>query len=186
MGIPPAQRGIPQIEVTFDIDANGILNVSAKDRGTGQEQNITITGSSGLDDSEINKMVDGAEAHADDDRHKKDLIEGRNRADNLVYSTEKMLGENRDKIADADAANIEEAIAETRKAIEAEDLDQIKAATEKLTQASHKLAEAMYQDQASSPDPDAEPSAGGASETGEAQSDEGVIDAEYVDVEEDK
>ena len=186
MGIPPAQRGIPQIEVTFDIDANGILNVSAKDRGTGQEQKITITGSSGLDDSEINKMVDDAEAHADDDRHKKDLIEGRNRADNLVYSTEKMLGENRDKIADADAANIEEAIAETRKAIEAEDLDQIKAATEKLTQASHKLAEAMYQAQASSPDPDAEPSAGGASETGEAQSDEDVIDAEYVDVEEDK
>ena len=186
MGIPPAQRGIPQIEVTFDIDANGILNVSAKDRGTGQEQKITITGSSGLGDSEINKMVDDAESHADDDLRKKDLIEGRNRADNLVYSTEKMLGENRDKIADADAANIEEAIAETRKAIEAEDLDQIQAATEKLTQASHKLAEVMYQAQASSPDPDAEPSAGDPSETGEAQSDEDVIDAEYVDVEEDK
>ena len=186
MGIPPAQRGIPQIEVTFDIDANGILNVSAKDKGTGQEQRITITGSSGLDDSEINKMVDDAESHADDDLRKKDLIEARNRADNLVYSTEKMLGENRDKIADADAANIEEAIAETKKAIEAEDLDQIQAATEKLTQASHKLAEAMYQAQASSSGPDAAPSDSGPSETGEAQSDEDVIDAEYVDVEEDK
>ena len=186
MGIPTAPRGIPQIEVTFDIDANGILNVSAQDKGTGKEQKITITGSGGLDHSEINKMVDDAESHADEDRRKKDLIEARNRADNLVYSTEKMLGENRDKIADADAANIEEAIAETRKAIEAEDLDQIQAAAEKLTQASHKLAEAMYQAQASGSGPDAEPSDSGPSETGEAQSDEDVIDAEYVDVEENK
>ena len=186
MGLPPAQRGIPQIEVTFDIDANGILNVSAKDKGTGQEQKITITGASGLDDSEIKNMVNDAESHADEDRRKKDLIEARNRADNLVYSTEKMLSENRDKIDAADAANVEEAIAETRKAIEIEDLDQIQAATEKLTQASHKLAEAMYQAQASGPGPDAEPSDSGPSETGEAQSDEDVIDAEYVDVEEDK
>ncbi len=186
MGIPTAPRGIPQIEVTFDIDANGILNVSAQDKGTGKEQKITITGSSGLDHSEINKMVDDAESHAGEDRRKKDLIEARNRADNLVYSTEKMLGENRDKIAAADAANIEEAIAETRKAIEAEDLDQIQAAAEKLTQASHKLAEAMYQAQASDSGPDAEPSDSGPSETGEAQSDEDVIDAEYVDVEENK
>ena len=186
MGIPTAPRGIPQIEVTFDIDANGILNVTAQDKGTGKEQKITITGSSGLDHSEINKMVDDAESHADEDLRKKDLIEARNRADNLVYSTEKMLGENRDKIADADAANIEEAIAETRKAIEAEDLDRIQAAAEKLTQASHKLAEAMYQAQASGSGPDAEPSDSGPSETGEAQSDEDVIDAEYVDVEENK
>ena len=186
MGIPLAPRGIPQIEVTFDIDANGILNVSAKDRGTGKEQKITITGSSGLSDTEITHMVDDAESHADDDLRKKDLIEARNRADNLVYSTEKMLAENRDKIADADAANIEEAIAETKQALESEDLDRIQAATEKLTQASHKLAEAMYQAQASDSGPEAGPSETGPSETEEAQSDDDVIDAEYVDVEENK
>ncbi len=187
MGIPLAPRGIPQIEVTFDIDANGILNVSAKDRGTGKEQKITITGSSGLNDSEIDSMVEDAEAHADDDREKKELIESRNRADNLVYSTEKMLGENRDKIDDQDAANIEEAIAETKRAIEAEDLERIQGATEKLTQASHKLAEAMYKAQASEPGgPEAETSETGSSETGQGQSDDDVIDAEYVDVEENK
>ncbi len=187
MGIPLAPRGIPQIEVTFDIDANGILNVSAKDRGTGKEQKITITGSSGLNDSEIDSMVEDAEAHADDDRQKKELIESRNRADNLVYSTEKMLGENRDKIDDQDAANIEEAIAETKRAIEAEDLERIQGATEKLTQASHKLAEAMYKAQASEPGgPEAETSETGSSETGQGQSDDDVIDAEYVDVEENK
>ena len=186
MGIPLAPRGIPQIEVTFDIDANGILNVSAKDRGTGKEQKITITGSSGLADSEISDMVEDAESHADDDRRKKDLIEARNRADNLVYSTEKMLGENRDKIADSDAANIGEAIAETKQAIESEDLDRIQAATEKLTQSSHKLAEAMYQAQAPNSGPEAGPSETDPAETGEAQSDDDVIDAEYVDVEENK
>ena len=186
MGIPLAPRGIPQIEVTFDIDANGILNVSAKDRGTGKEQKITITGSSGLADSEINAMVEDADSHADADRRKKDLIEARNRADNLVYSTEKMLGENRDKIADSDAANIGEAIAETKQAIESEDLDRIQAATQKLTQSSHKLAEAMYQAQASDSGPEAGPSETGPAETGEAQSDDDVIDAEYVDVEENK
>ena len=186
MGIPVASRGIPQIEVTFDIDANGILNVSAKDRGTGTEQKITITGSSGLNDSEINSMVDDAESHADEDRRKKDLIEARNRADNLVYSTEKMLGENRDKIADADAANIEEAIAETKQALESEDLDRIQAAAEKLTQSSHKLAEAMYQAQAPGSGSEDGSSETGPSENGDAQSDDDVIDAEYVDVEENK
>ena len=186
MGIPLAPRGIPQIEVTFDIDANGILNVSAKDRGTGKEQKITITGSSGLADSEISDLVEDAESHADDDRRKKDLIEARNRADNLVYSTEKMLGENRDKIADSDAANIGEAIAETKQAIESEDLDRIQAATEKLTQSSHKLAEAMYQAQAPNSGPEAGPSETDPAETGETQSDDDVIDAEYVDVEENK
>ena len=186
MGIPVASRGIPQIEVTFDIDANGILNVSAKDRGTGTEQKITITGSSGLNDSEINSMVDDAESHADEDRRKKDLIEARNRADNLVYSTEKMLGENRDKIADADAANIEEAIAETKQALESEDLDRIQAAAEQLTQSSHKLAEAMYQAQAPGSGSEDGSSETGPSENGDAQSDDDVIDAEYVDVEENK
>ncbi|MFQ5741022.1 MAG: molecular chaperone DnaK [Acidobacteriota bacterium] len=185
MGIPPAPRGVPQIEVSFDIDANGILNVSAKDQGTGKEQKITITGSSGLSEEEINKMVTQAEAHADEDRAKKEEIEVRNRADNLVYSTEKLLRENRDKIGDSDAKAIEEAIGETKKAVEQGDTAQMNAAVEKLTQASHKLAEAMYQasqtqQQTQSPPPPAE-------ETGAGENkDEDVIDAEYVDVDEGK
>ena len=187
MGIPPAPRGIPQVEVTFDIDANGILNVSAKDNGTGKEQKITITGSSGLSDSEISEMVDDADSHADEDLQKKDLIEARNRADTLVYSTEKMLSENRDKIADADASAIEQAIAETRQAIENEDVSQINSATEALTQASHKLAEAMYQAQAGAAESpmDADPNKD-SSTAEKSEEDEDVIDAEYVDVEENK
>ncbi len=184
MGIPPAPRGIPQVEVTFDIDANGILNVSAKDKGTGKEQKITITGSSGLSDSEIVNMVDDAESHADEDQHKKELIEARNRADTLVYSTEKLLSENRDKIERADVSAVEEAIAETREAMEGDDVGRINSATEALTQVSHKLAEAMYQAQAGP----TEPSPGAESPAAEEskEEDEDVIDAEYVDVEENK
>ena len=187
MGIPPAPRGIPQVEVIFDIDANGILNVSAKDKGTGKEQRITITGSSGLSDSEISEMVDDAESHADEDLQKKELIEARNRADTLVYSTENLLRENRDKIADADASAIEQAIAETRQAIENEDVSQINSATEALTQASHKLAEAMYQAQADAAESpmDADPDKD-SSTAEKSDEDEDVIDAEYVDVEENK
>lgn len=189
VGIPAAPRGVPQIEVTFDIDANGILNVSAKDRGTGKEQKITITASSGLDESEIDRMVSEAESHADEDKKKKAEIEARNRADNLVYSTEKILKENRDKISDSDAQSIEAALEETRKAMEGSDVDQINQAIEKLTAASHKLAELMYQSaqgaaQAGGPGAEAGPQAE-SQETGQEQEDE-VIDAEYVDVDDKK
>ena len=145
VGISAAPRGMPQIEVTFDIDANGILNVNAKDLGTGKEQKITITSSSGLNESEIEEMVKAGETHSDEDRRKKEEIEARNKADHLVYSTEKMLGEHRDKISESDAEAIEKAIAEARQAMEKGDADSINSATETLTQASHRLAEVMYQ-----------------------------------------
>lgn len=184
VGIPPAPRGMPQIEVTFDIDANGILNVNAKDLGTGKEQKITITSSSGLGESEIEEMVKSAEAHSEEDRRKKEEIEARNRADHLVYTTEKTLGEHRDKIGESDAEAIEKAIAETKKAIETGDVDSINRATEDLTQASHRLAEAMYQTAQQQPQQEAQP---GGEETAEKDKKEDeVIDAEYVDVDEKK
>ena len=187
VGIPPAPRGIPQIEVTFDIDANGILNVSAKDRGTGKEQKITITSSSGLDESEIQKMVDQSKSHESEDRLKKEEIEARNRADSLVYSTEKILTENRDKISDSDAKNVQDAISDTKKALEEGGVDRINQAVENLTQASHSLAEVMYQTQQAGQDQaqtgqQAPPQDDG----GEKQQDEEIIDAEYVDVDEKK
>ena len=187
VGIPPAPRGIPQVEVTFDIDANGILNVSAKDRGTGKEQKITITSSSGLDEAEIEKMVDQSKSHESEDRVKKEEIEARNRADSLVYSTEKILKENRDKMSDSDAKNIQDAISDTKKAIEEGGVDRINQAVENLTQASHSLAEVMYQAQQTGQDQaqtgkQAPPQEDG----GEKQQDEEVIDAEYVDVDEKK
>ena len=189
VGIPPAPRGVPQVEVTFDIDANGILNVSAKDRGTGKEQKITISGSSGLSDSEIDDMVKGAEAHADEDRRKREEIEARNRADNLVYSCEKLLRENRDKIGDSDAKAVEAAVAETKKAIEAGDAEGINRAAEELTRASHRLAEVIYQTaqsgdggQAASAGQSSGPQSGAQS----GSDDDEVIDAEYVDVDDKK
>ena len=187
VGIPPAPRGVPQIEVTFDIDANGILNVSAKDRGTGKEQKITITSSSGLDESEIGKMVDQATSHESEDRVKKEEIEARNRADSLVYSTEKILTENRDKISDSDAEKIQDAISDTKKAVEEGGVDRINQAVENLTQASHSLAEAMYQSQQAEPDQaQTDQQAPPQDDGGEKQEDEEVIDAEYVDVDEKK
>ena len=186
VGIPAAPRGVPQVEVTFDIDANGILNVHAKDRGTGQEQKITITGSSGLADEEIDQMVNDAESHAEEDRQRKEEIEARNRADNLVYSTEKLLNENRDKFADSDAQAVEEALADTRKAIEEGGTERINEAAEKLTQASHKLAEVMYQSAQADQQAGGEPSGGPEPSEEESQQDEEVIDAEYVDVDETK
>lgn len=180
VGIPPAPRGVPQIEVTFDIDANGILNVSAQDKGTGKEQKITITASSGLKEDEIERMVSEAESHADEDKRRREEIEARNRADSLVYSTEKMLNENRDKIGDSDAGAIEEAISDVKKALEEGGVDRIKQATEGLTRASHKLAEAMYQSQQQA-------GAGGQEQAQEQASaeeqpqEEEVIDAEYVE-----
>ena len=144
VGIPPAPRGIPQIEVTFDIDANGILNVTAKDKATNNEQKITITSSSGLSKEEVEKMAKDAESHAADDRKRKDEIDARNRADSMVYQVEKMLKEHRDKIGDDDAKNVEEALEATRKAMSGGSVEEISKATDNLTQASHKLAEAMY------------------------------------------
>ena len=144
VGIPPAPRGIPLIEVTFDIDANGIVNVSAKDLGTGKEQKITITSSSGLTKDDINKMVKEAESHADEDKRKREEIEARNRADSLVYQTEKLVRENREKLSDSDVKSVEAAIADCKKALEGGDVSQINQAADALTQASHKVAEAMY------------------------------------------
>ena len=145
VGLPPAPRGIPQIEVTFDIDANGIMNVSAKDLGTGKEQKITITSSSGLSKNEVEKFVKDAESHASEDRERREEIEAKNHLDSLVYNVEKMLNENRDKISGSDVSNLESAISEARKAMEQGGTDNIKRATENLTKASHKLAEVMYQ-----------------------------------------
>src|SRR6202789_1511197 len=144
IGIPPAPRGVPQIEVTFDIDANGILNVVAKDKATNNEQKITITSSSGLSKDEVDKMARDAESHAADDRKSKDQIEARNRADAMVYNVEKTLKAHRDKVAEADAKQVETAIEDVKKVITDGDADKLNAATDKLTQASHKLAEAMY------------------------------------------
>jgi molecular chaperone DnaK len=182
VGIPAAPRGVPQIEVTFDIDANGILNVNAKDLGTGKEQKITITGSSGLNENEIERMVKEADSHGDEDRRKKEEIEARNRADNLVYGTEKILHENRSKIGEQEAKAIEEAIADTRKAMEEGGIDRINSAVERLTQASHRLAEVMYQ-QAGQQQAQSGPTGPGP-EADKSKDD--VIDAEYVDVDEKK
>src|ERR1700719_4228235 len=144
VGIPPAPRGIPQVEVTFDIDANGILNVTAKDKATNNEQKITITSSSGLSKDEIDKMARDAESHASEDQKRKDEIESRNRADAMVYNIEKMLKEHRDKVAASDAKAVEEALEDTKKAMQEGGIDRINQATSKLETASHKLAEAMY------------------------------------------
>jgi len=188
VGIPPAPRGIPQIEVTFDIDANGIVNVSAKDLGTGKEQKITITSSSGLSKDDINKMVREAESHADEDKRKQEEIEARNRADSLVYQTEKVLNENRSKMSDADAQAVEAAIAECKKALESGDVAAMNRATDALQQASHKVAEAMYKSGAQpggQPGGQAGPTGNGAGPASGGKPDD-VIDAEYVDADEKK
>jgi len=176
-GIMPAPRGVPQIEVTFDIDANGIVNVSAKDKATGKEQQITITASSGLSDSEIDRMVKDAEQHKDEDERRRKEIEVRNQAEQLVYATEKTLNENRDKLPLSDVNAIDHAISDLKAAIEANDVERIEKETERLTQASHRLAEVMYQQ--------ARPKSeqGTASAAGDAKgfddSDDDIIDAEF-------
>lgn len=187
VGIPPAPRGIPQIEVAFDIDANGILHVSAKDLGTGKEQSIKITASSGLSEEEIEKMVKDAEAHADEDKKRKELVEARNTADTLVYSTEKSLKEHGDKIDAATKKSIEEGLEKLKKAMEGTDVEAIKKATEELTQASHKLAEAMYAEaqQAAGKAEEGAPSEGGESAS-EGKKKEDVVDAEFEEVKDDK
>ena len=180
VGIPPAPRGVPQIEVTFDIDANGILNVSAKDKATSKEQKITITSSSGLSKDEVEKMATDAESHAADDQKKRDEAEARNRADAMIYSTENTLKEHRSKISEEEAKQIETAIEDTKKAVQQGDAAEINRAIENLTQASHKLAEAMYKS-AGAPS-DATASADGANGTGGEEKKEDVVDAEFVDV----
>ncbi len=189
-GIPPAPRGVPQIEVTFDIDANGILNVTAKDLATQKDQKITITSSSGLSKEEVERMAKEAEAHSAEDKAKREEIDSRNQLDAMVYSVEKMLREHGDKISGAERGDVDNALADAKKALESGDKATMDRARESLTRASHKLAEAMYRaTQASAAG--AGPTAGGPAPSGDGQAreqkrEEGVIDAEYVDVEEKK
>jgi molecular chaperone DnaK len=188
-GIPPAQRGIPQIEVTFDIDANGILNVTAKDNATGKDQKITITSSSGLSKEEVERMAKDADAHATEDKVKREEIEARNQLDGLVYNIEKMLKDSGEKVPAGDKGEVESALAEAKKTLEGSPSPaELNSAREKLTAASHKLAEAMYKANAAAPETAAatEGAAGSGQPEAEAKKDEGVIDAEYVDVEEKK
>jgi molecular chaperone DnaK len=191
VGIPPAPRGVPQVEVTFDIDANGIVNVSAKDVGTGREQKITITSSSGLSKEEIDKMMKDAESHAGEDTKRKETIEARNRLDGLVYSVEKTFSENKDKLDAAASSELESAIADSKTALAGEDSDAMNSAFERLQTASHKLAEVLYS-QAGSDQPgetetaEQASSASAGGDTGTTSSDDNVIDAEYVDVDEEK
>ncbi|MDQ1278689.1 MAG: molecular chaperone DnaK [Thermodesulfobacteriota bacterium] len=184
VGIPPAPRGLPQVEVTFDIDANGIVHVSAKDLGTGKEQSIKITASSGLSEEEIQKLVKDADAHAEDDKRKRDLVEARNQADAFVYSVEKNIKEFGDKIDAAEKAKIEDAMARTKKAIEGEDIEAIKKAQEELTTASHKLAEAMYAKTAGEQQAGG-PGAGAGAQAGAqpgGKKDDDVVDADFEEV----
>jgi molecular chaperone DnaK len=178
-GIPPAPRGVPQIEVTFDIDANGIVHVSAKDLGTGKEQSIRITASSGLSKEEIDKMVREAESHADEDKKKRELIEARNQADSLVYTTEKSLKEHGDKIDAAEKQKIEDAAAALKKVMEGSDAEAIKKASDELMQASHKLAEAVYAKAQPGEAPGEEPH-------GDEARGEKVVEAEFEEVKDDK
>jgi molecular chaperone DnaK len=186
VGIPPAPRGMPQVEVAFDLDANGIVNVSAKDMGTGREQKITITASSGLSKDEIDRMMKDAESHSADDARKREEIEARNRLDGLVYQMEKTLADNRDKVG-AVASDVEAAIADAKKALAEGGVEKLNDAFNRLQTASHKLAEALYQ-QAPSGGAEStgdQASAAGASSSG-GSGDDNVIDAEYVDVDENK
>ena len=190
MGIPPAPRGVPQVEVTFDIDANGILNVSAKDNATNKEQKITITASSGLSKDEAERMKKEADAHSAEDKARLSEVEARNRLDNLVYQTEKIIKENRDKLAEADVKAAEEALEEARRALTEGGLERLNAAADSLTKASHKIAETMYKAQqsaagaanAGAPGAASGNSGGGAQSGGQGD----VVDAEFVDVDESK
>jgi molecular chaperone DnaK len=183
-GIPLAPRGVPQIEVTFDIDANGILNVTAKDKATGKDAKIAITSSSGLSKDEIDRMAKDAEAHASEDKEQREKVEARNGLDSLVYNVEKMIKDGGEKVAAADKVDVEAALAEAKKTLEGEaSAAELNASKEKLTAASHKLAEVLYKAAAEAgPAEGAAAAEGAANTTEEAKKDEGVIDAEYVDV----
>jgi molecular chaperone DnaK len=171
VGIPPAPRGVPQVEVTFDIDANGILNVSAKDMATGKTQNITITSSSGLAKDEVERMVTEARSHADEDKRHRELVDLRNQADSVAYNLEKLVTENRDKLGEAEVKGIEEAVAEARKAAQGDDAAAIRAALDQLTKLSHRAAEQLYKKAGPAPE--------GAAADGKP-ADANVVDAEYT------
>jgi len=176
VGIPPAPRGVPQVEVTFDIDANGIVNVTAKDKATNKEQQIRIQASGGLSEGDIDKMVKDAEAHAAEDKKRRALVEAKNQADALVHSTEKALSEHGDKVGQDDRTAIENAIAAVKEAVKGDDPDDIQAKTQALAQASMKLGEAMYKQSAEQP---------GAAGAAEGKKDD-VVDAEFTEVDDDK
>jgi len=193
-GIPPAPRGTPQIEVTFDIDANGILNVSAKDKATNKEQKITITASTGLTKEEAEKMRVEAESHAEDDRKRMEEVEARNRLDGIVYQAEKTIRDNRDKLNDADVKQAEEAIEEAKKAVNEGGVARLRSAAENVEKTLHKMAEELYK-KAQAAGPEQAGAAGAAAGAGPASSGGGaqggqkpgdVIDAEYVDVDDSK
>jgi len=178
IGIPPAPRGVPQIEVTFDIDANGIVNVSARDKGTGKEQQIRIQASGGLSEADIQKMVKDAEAHAEEDKKRKAQVEAKNHAEALVHSTEKALAEHGSKVGEADRRVIENGLADLKEALKGSDADAITTKTNALAQASMKLGEAMYKQAA-------EQQADGGGAGGEGKK-EDVVDAEFTEVDDDK
>ncbi|MDZ4340575.1 MAG: molecular chaperone DnaK [candidate division NC10 bacterium] len=182
VGIPPAPRGIPQIEVTFDIDANGILNVGAKDTATGKEQKITITHSSGLGKDEIDRMVREADSHAAEDKNRRQEVEARNQLDSLVYTAEKMLNENREKIPVAELSAIEAALQEGKKALESANAEQIRGAIEHITKASHKMAEAMYKRAETQQQTAGAQESGGQSTRGDRPGEGEVVDAEFEDL----
>jgi molecular chaperone DnaK len=185
-GIPPAPRGVPQIDVTFDIDANGILNVNAKDVATGKDQRITITSSSGLSKEDVERMSKEAEAHAEEDKARREEIEARNQLDTLVYSVEKMLRENGDKISGAERGEVENAVADAKTALQSGNKRQMDQARDRLTQTSHKLAEQMYR--SAQPQGAQQPSPGGptGADSGTAGKASDVVDAEYVDVDDER
>jgi len=187
VGIPPAPRGMPQIEVTFDIDANGIVNVQARDLGTGREQKITITASSGLAKEEIDRMMRDADMHSEDDKRKREVIETKNRLDSLIYQTEKTITDNREKIPVGLISEVESAIAEAKKVVEANNSDQFQAQLENLTRVSHRIAESLYQQPAGGAASDAA-GAGAQQQSGgpSGKAGDDVIDAEYIDVDENK
>ena len=181
VGMPPAPRGVPQVEVTFDIDANGILNVAAQDKGTGKQQNITVTASSGLTKDEIQKMVKDAEANAAEDAKRKQEIEVRNQTDSLVYSTERTLAEHGAKLNEADKKAIEDALAEAREALKGEDTERMKRAQDAVTRAAHKLAEIMYREtQARGPEAGGTAPGDGHGASGPKEGE--VVDAEFEDL----
>ncbi len=184
VGIPPAPRGVPQIEVTFDIDANGIVNVSARDKGTGKEQKITITGSGGIEKDEIDRMVADAQAHSEEDKKRREAIDVRNQLDALVYDTEKNLAEHRDKLSESDRSEADSAIEDAKKSMEGEDSEAMRSAIERVTQVSHKLAQVIYEQTGAQAAADAPPGADGTGANGSPAADDDVIDADFVDVDE--
>jgi molecular chaperone DnaK len=182
-GIPPAPRGMPQIEVTFDIDANGIVEVSAKDKSTGKQQSIRITASSGLSKEEIDRLVKDAELHADSDRNKRELVDARNQADALIYTTEKSINELGDKIDGNTRMAVEDAISNLKRAIKGDDAQEIRKLIEILTQASHRLAQSVYQQNGPNGHPYSENNYGAGPNSGSAKSaDDDVVDADFEEV----